>query len=107
MTQTLAKACFLFADRNNLKCIVRSHAEVKAGCGLSHPGCYTVFSAPFEEKGISGGLIELRGDTLDLQGNVFTECCKEEAVALLEGRSEYNKNKKRVDASEATDAIIS
>jgi len=44
-----------FLERNGLKCIIRSHAEVKSGCGLSHANCYTVFSAPFEEKGIMGG----------------------------------------------------
>lgn len=36
-----------------------------------------------------GGLIELRGDTLNLQGNVFKACGQEEAVALLEGNAEY------------------
>jgi len=80
-----------FLEKNGLKCIVRSHAEVKTGCGLSHQGCYTVFSAPFEERGITGGLIELKGESLELQGNVFTECCKDEAIALLEGRAEYKK----------------
>ena len=64
-------ALLYIPERNDLKCIIRSHAEVKSGCGLSHANCYTVFSAPFEEKGIMGGLIELRGDTLNLQGNVF------------------------------------
>lgn len=39
-----------------------------------------------------GGLIELRGDTLNLQGNVFSACCQEEAIALLEGRKVYPKN---------------
>jgi len=78
-----------FLERNDLKCIIRSHAEVKSGCGLSHANCYTVFSAPFEEKGIMGGLIELRGDTLNLQGNVFKACGQEEAVALLEGNADY------------------
>ena len=60
-------ALLYIPERNDLKCIIRSHAEVKSGCGLSHANCYTVFSAPFEEKGIMGGLIELRGDTLNLQ----------------------------------------
>jgi hypothetical protein len=82
---------FNYAEQNDLKCIVRSHAEVKSGCGLSHTGCYTVFSAPCEDKGIMGGLIMLKGDTLDLQGNVFTECCREEAVAFVEGQTEYKK----------------
>lgn len=74
-----------------MKCIIRSHAEVKSGCGLSHAGCYTVFSAPYEEKGIKGGLIELRGDTLNLQGNVFKACSHTEAMALLEGRADYDE----------------
>ena len=81
---------FTFSERNDLKCIIRSHAEVKGGCGLSHAGCYTVFSAPLEEKGIMGGLIELRGDTLSLQGNIFKACSQEEAVAFIEGRSNDN-----------------
>ncbi len=37
-----------------------------------------------------GGLIELKGDTLNLQGNVFKACNQEEATALLEGRADYN-----------------
>ena len=82
-----------FLERNDLKCLIRSHAEVKNGCGLSHAGCYTVFSAPLEEKGILGGLIELRGDSLNLQGNVFTACGQEEAIALLEGRKVYPPSK--------------
>ena len=36
----------VFTDHNGLKCIVRSHAEIREGCGLSHEGCYTVYSAP-------------------------------------------------------------
>jgi len=35
-----------YLEKNNLKCIVRSHAEIREGCGMSHEGCYTVFSAP-------------------------------------------------------------
>ena len=89
-THTLSLNALLYIpERNDLKCIIRSHAEVKSGCGLSHANCYTVFSAPFEEKGIMGGLIELRGDTLNLQGNVFKACGQEEAVALLEGNADY------------------
>ena len=41
-----------------------------------------------------GGLIELRGDTLNLQGNVFKACGQEEAVALLEGRADYDGDNK-------------
>ena len=82
-------------ERNDLKCIVRSHAEVKGGCGLSHAGCYTVFSAPFAEKGILGGLIELRGgESLNLAGNVFQACHQDEAMALLEGRAKYDQSQK-------------
>ena len=36
------------------------------------------------------GLIELRGGSLNLQGNVFKACGQEEAVALLEGRADYD-----------------
>jgi hypothetical protein len=36
----------LISEKNNLQCIVRSHAEIREGCGMSHEGCYTVFSAP-------------------------------------------------------------
>ena len=36
------------------------------------------------------GLIELRGGNLALQGNVFKACGQEEAVALLEGRADYD-----------------
>ena len=53
-----------------------------------------MFSAPLEEKGIMGGLIELRGDTLSLQGNVFSACCQEEAIALLEGQKVYANHSK-------------
>ena len=87
-------------ERNDLKCIIRSHAEVKSGCGLSHANCYTVFSAPLEEKGIMGGLIELRGDTLNLQGNVFKACGQQEAVALLEDRADYVGRNQQEEAVE-------
>lgn len=44
--KTFQSDATLFSDLNNLKCIVRSHAEIREGCGLSHEGCYTVYSAP-------------------------------------------------------------
>ncbi len=37
---------------NDLMCIIRSHMEISEGCGLSHPGCYTVYSAPSRAKKI-------------------------------------------------------
>ena len=99
----------IIIERNDLKCIIRSHAEVKSGCGLSHANCYTVFSAPMKDKGIMGGLIELRGDTLNLQGNVFKACGQEEAVALLEGRADYDGddvNESNDPNREVTDNIL-
>lgn len=89
-----------------MKCIVRSHAEVKSGCGLSHAGCYTVFSAPYEDKGIMGGLIEIKGDTLNLQGNVFKACSQEEAMALLEGRADYEGGTLCTAASEDPVVVV-
>ena len=51
-----------------------------------------------------------------MQGNVFTECCKDEAIALLEGRAEYKKRvepdlqrttsiEETIEAIETIDAI--
>ena len=34
-------------------CVIRSHMEISEGCGLSHPGCYTVYSAPSRIKKIN------------------------------------------------------
>ena len=59
-----------------------------------------------------GGLIELRGDTLNLQGNVFKACGQEEAVALLEGRADYDGDNKNdntgdnKDGNDTKDSII-
>ena len=50
-----------------------------------------------------GGLIELRGDTLNLQGNVFKACGQEEAVALLEGRADYDGDNKNDIAGDNKD----
>ena len=52
-----------------------------------------------------GGLIELKGENLELQGNVFTECCKDEAIALLEGRAEYKKKVDQKPALQKTASI--
>ncbi|XP_040575646.1 uncharacterized protein [Lepeophtheirus salmonis] len=73
-----------FLKQNSLLCVVRSHAEIKAGCGSSHDGCYTVFSAPNLDKGIMGGVLEISGGRyLDLSGNVFTQCTKAEVKQIL------------------------
>ena len=80
---------FVFSERNNLRCIVRSHTEIRSGCTISHPGCHTVFSAPNKERGILGGVLVvakgLQEDDLSIQGSVFTECDKEEAESLMHG----------------------
>lgn len=88
-TRDPKKICNFFcnpcSERNNLVCIVRSHAEIRAGCGLSHVGCYTVFSAPNKDKEVLGGVVVVDGskDEVEIQGNVFTDCSKVEALALL------------------------
>ena len=41
-----------FPESNDLMCVIRSHMEIAEGCGLNHPGCYTVFSAPNRVKGL-------------------------------------------------------
>ena len=51
----------LFLDLNDLMCLIRSHTEIEAGCGQSHPKCYTVFSAPNELKNIKGGILTIEG----------------------------------------------
>ena len=71
-----------------MKCIIRSHTEIRAGCTIAHEGCYTVFSAPNKEKGILGGVLIIQAlDDLKIQGNVFTDCNKEEAQYLMEDPS--------------------
>ena len=75
----------LLSENNDLKCIVRSHTEIRSGCTISHTGCYTVFSAPNKEKGILGGVLVVQAlDDLQIKGNVFPECNKEEALFLME-----------------------
>ena len=75
----------LLSENNDLKCIVRSHTEIRSGCTISHAGCYTVFSAPNKEKGILGGVLVVQAlDDLQIKGNVFPECNKEEAMFLME-----------------------
>ena len=67
-----------------MKCIIRSHTEIRSGCTVAHQGCYTVFSAPNKEKGILGGVLVVQGsDELNIKGNVFTDCDKEEALCLM------------------------
>ena len=68
----------MISERNNLLCIVRSHSEIKDGCGLNHEGCYTVFSAPSKAKSILGGVMVVEGKHLTKQGVVFHECTEEE-----------------------------
>ena len=42
------------------------------------------FSAPSKEKWILVGvLVDLASDDLDIKGNVFTDCDKEEALCLM------------------------
>jgi hypothetical protein len=38
-----------------------------------------MFCRRFQEKGISGGIVIIKGSDLTLEGNVFGECSKEEA----------------------------
>ena len=53
-----------------------------------------------------GGLIELRGDTLNLQGNVFKACGQEEAIALLDGRANYVASGGDVSGDDTTSVSI-
>eukprot|EP00090_Calanus_glacialis_P022045 TRINITY_DN33998_c0_g1_i2.p1 TRINITY_DN33998_c0_g1~~TRINITY_DN33998_c0_g1_i2.p1 ORF type:complete len:389 (-),score=69.93 TRINITY_DN33998_c0_g1_i2:60-1226(-) len=65
-----------FLHNNSLQCLVRSHSEIKEGCACSHPGCYTVFSAPSRSRNIYGGVLTLHPtDTqhLRMEGFVFQE----------------------------------
>ena len=45
---------YLILENNDLKCIIRSHTEIRSGCTVAHEGCYTVFSAPnnFRQRGL-------------------------------------------------------
>jgi len=50
-----------------------------------------------KEKGISGGIVIIKGSDLTLEGNVFLECSKEEAKKLVENdkeKIETDKEKK-------------
>ncbi len=38
-----------------------------------------------------GGLVSVSGKDLELQGNVFAECCFEEAEAFVEGKASYDR----------------
>jgi len=65
-----------FLERNHLQCLVRSHEEISQGCATSHPGCYTVFSAPNRAKGVLGGVLTLErgdGENLQIRSSVFTQ----------------------------------
>ena len=74
----------MFSENNDLKCIIRSHTEIRSGCTIAHEGCYTVFSAPNKEKGILGGVLVVDVvDDIRIQGHVFTDCDKEEALCLM------------------------
>ena len=67
-----------------MKCIIRSHTEIRSGCTIAHEGCYTVFSAPNKEKGILGGVLVVQAtEDFNIKGNVFTDCDKEEALCLM------------------------
>lgn len=68
----------VISERNALLCIIRSHSEIKEGCGLSHEGCYTVYSAPCMNKGVLGGVMEIQGRHLAKEGHVFQECTFDE-----------------------------
>ena len=41
-------------DPKHCICVIlyfyRSHTEIREGCSCTHPGCYTVFSAPNKSK---------------------------------------------------------
>ncbi|XP_023336923.1 serine/threonine-protein phosphatase 5 isoform X2 [Eurytemora carolleeae] len=65
-----------FLNRNNLQCIIRSHTEIREGCSCTHPGCYTVFSAPNKSKNVLGGVLTLHtseSENLRLEGFVFQQ----------------------------------
>eukprot|EP00095_Tigriopus_kingsejongensis_P001009 maker-scaffold739_size104321-snap-gene-0.19 protein:Tk01009 transcript:maker-scaffold739_size104321-snap-gene-0.19-mRNA-1 annotation:"serine threonine-protein phosphatase 5" len=49
-----------FLEKNGLLYVVRSHTEIPEGCGRSHEGCYTVFSAPSKIKAILGGILVIK-----------------------------------------------
>ena len=70
---------------------------------MSHVGCYTVFSAPNKARNILGGVVVLdSAKDLEIQGNVFTECTYEEALALLtDAEDETPKPKTVADQDEA------
>ena len=50
-----------------------------------------------QEKGISGGIVIIKGSDLTLEGNVFLECSKDEAKKLVQNdkdKIETDKEKK-------------
>ena len=66
------------SEKNSLLCLIRSHSEIKEGCGMSHEGCYTVYSAPSLVKNVLGGIMEIKGKHLTKDGHIFQECTEEE-----------------------------
>lgn len=75
--------CTLIAERNGLMFVVRSHSEIPEGCGRSHEGCYTVFSAPNPAKNILGGIMVIRKH-LEKEGIVFKTCTEPEIASFQE-----------------------
>lgn len=72
-----------FLERNGLMFVVRSHSEIPEGCGRSHEGCYTVFSAPNPAKNILGGIMVIRKH-LEKEGIVFKTCTEPEIASFQE-----------------------
>jgi hypothetical protein len=66
-------------------CVVRSHSEIREGCGLNHDGCYTVYSAPSRAKGVRGGVMVVAAPWLTKEGCVFDECSEEELEEFKNG----------------------
>ena len=49
-----------------------------------------------QEKGISGGIVIIKGSDLTLEGNIFGECSKDEAKRLVQA----DKDKKEKEREE-------
>ena len=50
-------------------------------------GCYTVYSAPNKERGILGGVVTV-GKSLEIEGNIFSQCSQEDAVKYFTANEE-------------------
>ena len=50
-------------------------------------GCYTVYSAPNKERGILGGVVTV-GKSLEIEGNIFSQCSQEDAVKYFMANEE-------------------